>query len=350
MHITVQRADLARALAAVSRVVERRNTIPILACAHLLAEGDTLTVRATDLDMEMSVKVPAEVAQPDCTAVDAIRLGDIVKRLNGDSVELLIDSDTLSVKCGRSRSKLATVDANDYPSLNVGEFTAEFETDIAALVAPVAYAQSDEETRYYLRGAFLHQTTEGLAVVATDGHKLAKRQTDVSVAVPASIVPKKAIAALPKGVATVSLSPRTIRVVAGDVVLTSKLIDGTFPDYQRVVPVDNQLSVRVDKVRLTKATELAMTVSDQRSRAVRLDIAPGAITVTARGAGGEAGEDIEAEYSGEPFSVGINGTYLVETLAAFGAAEVEMRFADPGSPILFTAGGDLTAVAMPMRV
>ncbi len=222
--------------------------------------------------------------------------------------------------------------------------------DLAALVAPVAYAQSDEETRYYLRGVYLHQNGAGLVAVATDGHKLAKRQTDVSVAVPASIVPKKAIAALPKGPATVALSGSKIRVSAGDVELMSKLIDGVFPDYQRVVPVGNPLSVRVDKVRLTKATELAMTVQDTLSKSVRLDIAPGAVTVTARGAGGEAGEDIEAEYSGEPFSVGINGAYLVETLAAFGTAEVEMRFNDPGSPILFTAGGDLTAVAMPMRV
>lgn len=350
MHITVQRAGLARALAAVSRVVERRNTIPILACVHLSADGDMLTVRATDLDMEMSVKTPADVAMPGCTAVDAVRLGDIVKRLSGDSVVLQVDGDALVVKSGRSRSKLATVDANDYPTLNAGEFTAEFEIDLAALVAPVAYAQSDEDTRYYLKGVYLHETAEGLAAVATDGHKLAKRQTDVSVAVPESIIPKKAIAALPKGPATVSLSPRTIRVVAGDVDLTSKLIDGTFPDYARVVPQGNDKSVRVDKVRLAKAAELAMTVQDTMSKSVRLDIAPGAVTVTARGAGGEAGEDIEAAYSGEPFSICINGAYLVETLAAFGTAEVEMRFADPGSPILFTAGGDLTAVAMPMRI
>ena len=349
MNLTIQRDDLARALAAVSRVVERRNTIPILACVLLDAGADTLTVRATDLDMEMSVNVPATVTGQGRAAVDAIKLADIAKRVTGDTITMSLDDGRLTVKCGRSRVSLPAVDANDYPEINVGEFSSEFTLDLAAFVAPVAYAQSDEQTRYYMCGTYLHQAAEGLVAVATNGHQLAKRTGAGVGAFPPSIVPKKAIAALPKGEATVSLSSSKIRVATVDTVLVSKLIDGTFPDYQRVVPVGNPHRLLVSKAALTKAAELAMSVSDTKSRAIRLDIAPGSVSVSSSGAGGDASQELEAEYSGEPMSVGINGQYLVDTLAAFAGDEVEMAFADPGSPILFGGGGELTGVCMPMR-
>lgn len=350
MNLTIQRADLARALASVSRVVERRNTIPILACVLLDAEADTLTVRATDLDMEMSVKVPATVIEQGVAAVDAIKLADIAKRVTGEAITMALDDGRLTVKCGRSRVSLPVADAGDYPKLNVGDFTAEFEMDLAALVASVAYAQSDEQTRYYLCGTYLHLSMDGdLIAVASDGHRLAKRTGSGVGAFPPSIVPKKAIAAMPKGEAAVALSSSKIRVEAGDTVLVSKLIDGTYPDYQRVVPVGNPHRLLVSKAALTKAAELAMSVSDMKSRCVRLDIAPGSVAVSSRGASGDASQELEAQYSGEPMSVGVNGQYLVDTLAAFSCDEVEMAFADPGSPILFCGSGDLTAVCMPMR-
>ncbi|UOK71684.1 DNA polymerase III subunit beta [Ancylobacter polymorphus] len=349
MNITVQRADLARVLGAVSRVVERRNTIPILANVHLSAGTDTLTARATDLDIEISASLPATVAKSGETTVDAARLLDFVKRVSGDTIDIGLADDTLTLKAGRNRAKLPTLPADEYPTLNVGAFTTEFDLDLADFVAPVAYAQSTEETRYYLNGVYLHSTTDGLIAVATTGHVLAKRTGADIGTVPASIIPRKAIAVLPKGEARVSLSSSKIRVASGDTVLTSKLIDGTFPDYGRVIPLRNDKVVRVDKTALSKATDLAMTVSEGTSKTVRLEIAPGGIQVSSRGPGGEAGADIATDYSGEPITIGFNGAYLVSTLAAFGGAEVDMCLADPGSPAVFQAGGDLLAVVMPMR-
>ncbi|MCW0235250.1 MAG: DNA polymerase III subunit beta [Ferrovibrio sp.] len=350
MNITVQRADLARVLGAVTRVVERRNTIPILSNVLLDASADTLTVRATDLDIEIAATLPASITKHGSITVDAGKLGDFVKRAAGETIDIALADDTLSLKAGRNRAKLPTLPADDYPTLNVGEFTTEFDLDLAEFVAPIAYAQSDEATRYYLCGTFLHSTADGLTAVATTGHVLARRTGADVGEVPASIIPKKAIAVLPKGPATVSLSSSKIRVATGDTVLTSKLIDGTFPDYGRVIPLGNDKVVRVDKVALSKAADLAMTMSDGVSKTVRLEIAPGGIQVSARGPGGEAGADIATEYSGEPITMGFNGSYLVATLAAFAGAEVDMCLADPMAPAVFQAGVGLLAVCMPMRV
>lgn len=350
MQFTVPRGDLARVLTAVSRAVERRNTIPILAHVLLTVGAEGLSVRGTDLDVEITATVPAMVDRPGSYAIEAMRLADIVKKMAGDSVSVDAADGKVTVKSGRSRFVLPTLPAEDFPDLRPGEFIVEFEIDLAALVAPVQFAMSDEETRYYLNGVHLHSSPEGLVAVATDGHQLAKNVVQPDVPVPAVILPRKAVALLPKGVVKISLSATKIRVAAGEIVLISKLIDGTFPDYGRVVPGGNTKVLTVNRVALAKAADRVAAVTDERTRAVKLVVANDNVGLSVRSGPSEASEGVPGTYSGEPIEIGFNSKYLSNVLGVLQGEDVTLAMSDPGTPGLFRGDGSVFAVIMPMRV
>jgi DNA polymerase-3 subunit beta len=349
MHLVIHKEDLTRALAATTKVVEARSTIPILSSVQLAASGDGLAITATDLDIIATAGVPAEVTKPGNICVSAKLLNDIARKATGD-ITMTLDDDKLLVKSGRSRFSLATLSAEDFPTLGDDKFDAEFEIDLAALFAPVSFAISTEETRYYLNGVFFKGGKS--EAVATDGHRLGRHYGPELPAFDGIIVPRKTVGLLPKGKVQVSVSPQKIRIVSDDVRITSKLIDGTFPDYERVIPKNNERVVTVDRDALMKASDRVSTVSSERGRAVKFSIAPGSIALAVAAGEASANDEVEAEYSGEPMDIGFNAAYGRDVLNVLPAGPVKLALQDGGTPGLITSDGfeGLTLVCMPMRV
>jgi DNA polymerase-3 subunit beta len=349
MTLTIQRADLARTLAAVSKVVEHRNTIPILANVLLSTDGGKLTVTGTDLDIQYSAMThcDGEIS----TTVDAKRLSDIARRLSGDVVTLDHKDDKLVVKSGRSRFTLPTLPVADFPHLDAGELGEPFQLDFADLVAPVKFAISSEQTRFYLCGVHLHSTAEGgIRAVATDGHRLAHNTASGMPQIPAVIIPAKTVGVVPAGVVDVALSQTKVRFATADTIIVSKLIDGTFPDYSRVIPRNNTNVVTVDRKELASAVARVSTIESNRGRAAKFTVAGDNIAVDANGDDGSAHEDVEAEYAGEPIEIGFNTAYIADVLGAASGDEVRASFADGNTPAIFQGNGDWLGLVMPMRV
>lgn len=357
----IPRHDLARLLTSATKVVESRNTIPILSTVRLVADGDVLTVTASDLDIEVQTSAPCEGDLSVC--VDAKILAGIVAKLPASAVvEFDLKADALTVKSGRSTFKLQTLPVDDFPSFSADGFTAEFTTDLAALFAPVAFAISTEETRYYLNGIYLHAIEDGdfyLRAVATDGHRLGSHSTPLPEGVDTAdifkgiIVPRKLVGLVPKGAINVRLSDTKIRLTAPGVEFTSKLIDGTFPDYQRVIPTGNDKLVTFDSPAMRQAAERVSVVSSERGRAVRLSFSDSqAVLAVSNPDQGSANEEIEVSYDGDKIDIGFNSAYLAELIGIFPPGEIKLALNDSGSPAVFTspAAPNLLAVLMPMRV
>jgi DNA polymerase-3 subunit beta len=369
MKITLERAELVRALAHVHRVVERRNTIPILANVLLRAGKNGLELKATDLDLEIVETVPAEIKQASATTVPAHMFYDIVRKLpEGSQVELQSGTDrgSVQVRAGRSRFTLQTLPETDFPDIAAGELPHRFKLaagDLKRLVDKTQFAISTEETRYYLNGIYLHVVDDKkLRAVATDGHRLA--QVDLPApkgtsGMPGVIVPRKTVAEVQRLLedageeVEIELSPAKIRFSLGKVVLTSKLIDGTFPDYGRVIPLGNDKVLVVDKGEFSSAVDRVSTVSSERGRAVKLSLGSGKLTLSVTNPdSGSATEEIEVEYGAEPLDIGFNSRYLLDIAGQIEGEKATLKLADPGSPTLLQDSEPSGAlyVLMPMRV
>ena len=372
MRTVVERADLAKSLGHVHRVVERRNTIPILGNVLLRAEGARLELKATDLDLEVVESIAADVQLAGATTVPAHMLYDIVRKLP-EGAEIALEADaakgTLVIRAGRARFQLQTLPESDFPDLTVGEFGHRFAlaaADLKRLVDKTQFAISTEETRYYLNGIYLHTVSgvdgEMLRAVATDGHRLAQIELAApagATGMPGVIVPRKTVAEVQRlledgsSEVVVELSTAKIRFAFGDAVLTSKLIDGTFPDYARVIPAGNDKTLVVDKADFAAAVDRVSTVSSERGRAVKLALSEGKLVLTVINPdSGSATEEIEAEYSADPLEIGFNSRYLLEITGQLESDEAELKLADPGSPTLVRDKDSHGAlyVLMPMRV
>jgi len=377
MRATVERSHLLRSLSHVHRVVERRNTIPILSNVLIRAEGGKLTLKATDLDLEVTETVAADVGQPGATTVPAHILHDIVRKLP-DGAEVSLDTgdgQQLALKSGRSRFTLQILPEADFPDLTTGEFPVRFSLPAATLkklIDRTQFAISTEETRYYLNGIYLHAVTVGkkpmLRAVATDGHRLAQAQVDApegAEKMSGVIVPRKAVGEIQKLVETgegnvdVEVSDTKIRVTIpasggnGDIVLTSKLIDGTFPDYVRVIPQNNDKVLKVDRAEFADAVDRVSTISSERGRAVKLALSDGKMTLSVNNPdSGSAVEEVGVDYDADTIEIGFNSRYLLDVAGQLETKTAEFRFADPGSPTLILDDGESNAlyVLMPMRV
>lgn len=372
MRVTIERSKLLKSLGHIHRVVERRNTIPILSNVLLKAEGDELHLKATDLDLEIFEKAPAMVEQSGSTTVPAHMLHDIVRKIpDGSEVMLAISEDGNSIKitAGRSRFTLQCLPGSDFPDITAGEFTHTFRmptTVLKNLIDLTQFAISTEETRYYLNGIFFHTVEdEGdlvLRAVATDGHRLARSQNKApsgSEGMPGIIVPRKAVSEIQKLLedpdATVSLeiSDTKIRLTVGAVVLTSKLIDGTFPDYNRVIPVGNDKELKMDRASFAAAVDRVSTISSERGRAVKLAVADGQIVLTVNNPeSGSATEEVAVGYDSEPLEIGFNSRYLLDITSQLRGDEAVFMLSDAGSPTLIrdSSEGGALFVLMPMRV
>jgi len=368
MKVTIERAQLAKSLAHVHRVVERRNTIPILANVLLRAGKSSVELKATDLDLEIVETAPGEGKQTGSTTVPAHMIHDIVRKLpEGAQVELqsAADGTQLQVRAGRSKFTLQALPETDFPDLAAGEMSHSFNiasADLKRLIERTQFAISTEETRYYLNGIYLHSVDDKLRAVATDGHRLAQAEIKApkgAKGMPGIIVPRKTVAEVQRLIddageeVKVELSATKIRFSLGNAVLTSKLIDGTFPDYGRVIPAANDKSLVVDKADFMAAVDRVSTVSSERGRAVKLALSDGKLVLSVINPdSGSATEELEVEYGSEALDIGFNGRYLLDILQQIEGEKARLKLADPGSPTLLEdmeAAGALY-VLMPMRV
>jgi DNA polymerase-3 subunit beta len=372
MRVILERSNLLKSLNHVHRVVERRNTIPILSNVLLNAEGASLEMKATDLDLEVNEATAASVEQAGATTVPAHLLYEIVRKLpEGAEVMLKTDEDgnAMSVISGRSSFRLQCLPQSDFPELTAGSFSHIFRIEASAmkgLIDKTQFAISTEETRYYLHGIYFHTIEAAgklkLRSVATDGHRLARAEMDApagSEGMPGVIIPRKTVSELQKLVddpdvaVTTELSDTKIRFTIGSVVLTSKLIDGTFPDYQRVIPTGNDKQLIIDRESFARAVDRVSPVSSERGRAVKLSISDGQVTLAVNNPdSGSAVEELAADYSSDPLEIGFNAKYLLDVTAQLSGSEAKFMLADAGSPTLIHDTSDEHAlyVLMPMRV
>ena len=367
MKATIERATLLKSLSHVQSVVERRNTIPILSNVLIEARDDnSIRLMATDLDLQVDESVPANVDQPGATTVPAHTLFEIVRKLpEGSQVELDVAEGKMHLSSGRSRFHLSTLPRDDFPVISEGELPTRFELPAATLrqiVDKTRFAISSEETRYYLMGIFLHVADDQLKAAATDGHRLARiviPKPDGADGMPDVIVPRKCVAELRKlleeveGTVEVSLSPTKVRFGLGSAVLTSKLIDGTFPDYNRVIPTANDKLLKLDPKTFSAGVDRVSTIASEKTRAVKMSVERDKVTLSVTSPeSGTATEELPADYGSDTLEIGFNARYLLDILGEIDGDTVEVHLADAAAPTLLRENDKSNAlyVLMPMRV
>jgi DNA polymerase-3 subunit beta len=347
--------------------VERRNTIPILSNVLIEAREDgTIRLMATDLDLQVDESVQANVGQAGATTVSAHTLFDIVRKLpEGSQVELNAAEGKMQLSAGRARFNLSTLPRDDFPVIAEGDLPTRFELPAATLrqiIDKTRFAISTEETRYYLMGIFLHIADDQLKAAATDGHRLARvtvAKPDGADGMPDVIVPRKCVAELRKlleeleGTVEVSMSATKIRFGLGSAVLTSKLIDGTFPDYNRVIPTANDKLLKLDPKTFAQGVDRVSTIASEKTRAVKMNVDRDKVTLSVTSPeSGTATEELPADYGSDGIEIGFNARYLLDILGEIDGDSVEVHLADAAAPTLLRENDKSPAlyVLMPMRV
>lgn len=371
MQVNIERSAFLAVLNHAQNVVERRTTIPILGNVRLDAAEGRLSLTATDLELMLHETGPADVLRSGSTTLQAHRLFDVVRKLpDGAMVQLAKDPDRgeARISAGRSVFDLPTLPASDFPAMSGDSFERSFKiaaADLARLIDKSRFAMSTEEARYYLNGLFLHPVDGGatsrLRAVATDGHRLARVETvlpDGASAMPAIIVPRKAVGEIRKLIdgaeeVHLSLSASKIQVRVGEATLVSRLIDGTFPDYERVIPQANDKRAVVDRDALAQAVDRVATIATEKTRAVKLSFNSGRMTISAISSEAGRGQDeLDVAFSDAPIEIGFNARYVLEMVQQISGDHVEFEIANPSAPTLVRDPGDAGTVyvLMPMRV
>ena len=372
MKFSIERAALLKAVGQAQSVVERRNTIPILANILIEADDEAVRFKATDLDIEVLDSAPAQVERAGGTTVSALLLHEIVRKLP-DGALVAVDEDQahgrVTINAGRAHFQLQTLPKQDFPVMANPDYDANFACkapDLRRLFDKTRFAISTEETRYYLNGVYLH-VAEGeagrvLRAVATDGHRLARVDSDLPAGaedMPGVIVPRKTVGELKKlledddAEIAVSVSGTKVRFATPEITLTSKVIDGTFPDYARVIPASNPRKLEVDAADFARAVDRVATVSSERSRAVKLSLDEDRLILSVNAPdAGQAEEELAVAYDDEKLEIGFNAKYLQEIAGQMDRENAVFLFNNAGDPTLAREGDDTSAiyVVMPMRV
>lgn len=366
MKLEAKREHLLKPLQHVIGAVERKQTLPILTNVLLTARERELTLTATDLEVELSVRVELPVDTPGEITLPARKLHDILRALPEDAtVTLTVEGDKATVRCGRSRFTLVTLPASDFPTLEDLPFTGDIhlpQGTLRSLIERTHFAMAQQDVRYYLNGLLLEVGPGVLRVVATDGHRLAFQElrTEVDVAETRQvIVPRKGVLELLRLLAdseveaVLGLGANHIRLAMGDIRFTSKLIDGKFPDYQRVIPPEGGRILIADRMVLRSALARAGIVLNDKSQGIRLQLEDWVLRAQAQNSEQEeAEEEIEINYSGGPMEIGFNVAYLLDALGALGGELAKLSFTDAASSCLIeeAEGGGSKHVVMPMRL
>jgi DNA polymerase-3 subunit beta len=374
MKLAIERAALLKSLAHVQSVVERRTTIPILSNVKLEAADGAIGLTATDMDLTVVEQTDAEVSQTGATTAPAHTLYDVVRKLPEGSritIERSEGGGELNLRSGRSTFDLPCLPAGDFPTMTDEGLAHGFGLpagELRRLIDRTRFAISTEETRYYLNGIYLHVLDQDgasrLRAVATDGHRLARVELaapEGTEGMPGVIVPRKTIGELRKLIdeleadqaVEVALSPARVRFQIGRAVLRSRLIDGTFPDYERVIPVGNDKLMVASTRDFSDAVDRVATISTEKSRAIKLALAPGKLTLSAISPdAGRAVEEVDVKYNGDPLEIGFNARYILDMSAQIEGDEIDLAVADAGSPTVVRDPKDSSTlyVLMPMRV
>ena len=367
MKLSIERASLLKALGHVQNVVERRNTIPILSNVLMNADNNTISLIATDLDIEISEDTVAEVSAPGQITAPAHILYDIARKLpDGAQVSLQINAeDRLDIDAGRSHFTLPLLPSGDFPKMTADGFTHNFSLPAQALrrlIDKTRFAISTEETRYYLNGIYIHAHNGLLRAVATDGHRLALAEMSLpsgAKGLPGIIIPRKTVAEVRRLIdngednVALSISEAKIRFTYGSAILTSKLIDGTFPDYERVIPKGNEKELTIDNKVFANAVDRVATISAEKSRSVKVALSQDNLALTVNNPeSGNAHEELIVDYSADPLEIGFNAKYLLDVAAQIEGRDATFYLDSPASPALVKDSEDTSClfVLMPLRV
>jgi DNA polymerase-3 subunit beta len=367
MEIVVRKADLVKELSLVQGIVERKNSIPILSNVLAEAKGGELRIAATDLDVSLRCGCPAQVVSDGAITLGAKKLYEIARSLPESEVRLKVLPDSwASIECERVSFKMAGLPREDFPALPEGKASRGIDIPgevLTALIGRTAFAITAEDARYYLAGALLVLDKEGAAMVATDGHRLsyAHRKTALKLTEPVRVlIPRKAIHEIARllesgDAATFQQVENHLVFVVGGRTLASKMIEGQFPAFEKVIGITGDKVVSLERERLATAIRRVSLLSSERSRAVRLSLGPGKLDLAASSPDlGEARESLSAEYQGGTVEIGFNAQYLLDFLGVAGSEAVSLELKDQESQGLFRPAGDGTTdyryVVMPMRL
>ncbi|MCQ4272397.1 MULTISPECIES: DNA polymerase III subunit beta [Pseudomonas] len=367
MHFTIQREALLKPLQLVAGVVERRQTLPVLSNVLLVVEGQNLSLTGTDLEVELVGRVALEdIAEPGEITVPARKLMDICKSLPSDAlIDVRLDEQKLVVKAGRSRFTLSTLPANDFPTVEEGPGSLNFtlpQAKLRRLIERTSFAMAQQDVRYYLNGMLLEVSANVLRAVATDGHRLAMCSMTAGIEQADRhqvIVPRKGILELARllteqdGEVAIVLGQHHIRATTGDFTFTSKLVDGKFPDYERVLPKGGDKLVVGDRQVLREAFSRTAILSNEKYRGIRLLLASGTLKIQANNPEQEeAEEEVAVDYTGAGLEIGFNVSYLLDVLGVMTTDQVRLILSDSNSSALVQeAENDESAyVVMPMRL
>jgi len=371
MKLNVEKNILLKSLSHVQGIVEKRNTLPVLSNILLEAKENSLILSATDMDISITDKLNCNILEEGSTTVSAQTLYDIIRKLP-DSAEIEIisnDGKLISLRAGKSKFSLGCLPKEDFPIIEIGDLENELNIDsqiFLKLINKTRFAVSNEETRYFLNGIYLHyknyNNTDYLSIVATDGHRLAKFDyefKDQLSEIPGVIIPKKTVNELYKllvdfeGSIKINLDSNKIVFFIGELVLISKLIDGNFPDYKRVIPEDNNNILKINRQAFSLAVDRVSTIASDKSPIIKFKLLNNLMNMTsANTENGTATEDIVNNYSGEEFEIGFNSKYILEMINNLEDEEITLKFKDSSSPVTATedSNPDLVYVLMPMRV
>ena len=367
MHFTIQREALLKPLQLVAGVVERRQTLPVLSNVLLVVEGQQLSLTGTDLEVELVGRVVLEdAAEPGEITVPARKLMDICKSLPNDVlIDIRVEEQKLLVKAGRSRFTLSTLPANDFPTVEEGPGSLNFsiaQSKLRRLIDRTSFAMAQQDVRYYLNGMLLELADKKLRAVATDGHRLAMCSLEEALDVEGDvsvILPRKGVLELGRllleedGEIAIVVGSNHLRATTHAFTFTSKLVDGKFPNYQRVLPASPDKIVLGSRQDLRQAFSRTAILSNEKYRGVRLKLDENMLDIVASNPEQEEAEEtVAVEYQGDGLEIGFNVSYLLDVLGVLSGEKVRLSLSDPNSSALLeeSDGGDSLYVVMPMRL
>jgi len=366
MKTTIKREDILAPLQQVIGAVERRQTLPILGNVLLKSTGGDMTLTATDLEIEMVARIAGEGTDDFQTTIPARKLLDICKALpDSSAIKFAIDENRVSLTSARSRFSLASLPAKDFPGLDEIEAQQSFsipQNQLKSLFDKTSFAMAQQDVRYYLNGILMEITTGVIKLVATDGHRLALSEVKLDTGVDEDrqiIIPRKAVLELSRllesgdSSANCVLSQNHLRVETNSLVFTTKLIDGKFPDYQRVIPVDGNKIMEVNRETLKDSMSRIAILSNEKYRGIRLTLSSGNLSIQANNPDQEeAEEELQVDYTESDMEIGFNVTYLIDVLNVLNSEKVQIKLKDSNSSAIISDSQDDSSlyVVMPMRL